>query len=303
MDTKLIAKILPTKTDGKRTIGTGYPIAKDLVLTARHVVIFPERDDSKPIVIEWTDCDCTEEVTEIVFDGGAECDIAILRCKIPEQAHVAILARRFPIVDERWAGFGYPQIGKNENAGTRDKIPVKGDFYSPDATSHKILLTSDGDALEKEGWRGVSGVPAFQGNTLYAVITSTPTNRGECFTAVSIPHLFEHNKAFCEALKSPIDEEAIKAQTKALHNTIKLNIKKLLLKNFNEELLKEYFELPDKNNIDGMVEYLLENKASSVRESIAHLTRVLQKHDKIDNKATKKCRYFCSRFKPYPHII
>jgi len=36
----LIARVLPTKAQGGRTIGTGYPITKDLVLTARHVVLF-----------------------------------------------------------------------------------------------------------------------------------------------------------------------------------------------------------------------------------------------------------------------
>ena len=46
MDTKLIAKILSTKKDGKRSVGTGYPIAEGLVLTARHVV-FPHWSDTQ----------------------------------------------------------------------------------------------------------------------------------------------------------------------------------------------------------------------------------------------------------------
>ncbi|QLQ32165.1 MAG: hypothetical protein HZT40_11870 [Candidatus Thiothrix singaporensis] len=69
MDTKLIAKILPTKKDGKRSVGTGYPIGKGLVLTARHVV-FPHWTDTQKVEVEWPDLNHKAAVTDIVFDGG-----------------------------------------------------------------------------------------------------------------------------------------------------------------------------------------------------------------------------------------
>jgi hypothetical protein len=280
MKSEYIAKILSSKKDGKRTIGTGYPIAKDLVLTARHVVIFPERNESKPIVIEWTDYNYSDDnVTEIVFDGGKECDIAILRCKIPPQVQISfsILARRFPIEHETWAGFGYPQIGKDEEAGTRKIISVLGKFHPPIATSHEITLTSESDALEKEGWRGVSGAPVFQGATLYAVIIQTPKKRKECFTAVSIPYLLKHNEKFREAIKPPIDEKIIKEQTKKLHEEIKTNIEILLESNFDLKDLRISLRLP--NNEETSYSYIAEYLTKqSTRESIGTLIRILNKN-------------------------
>ncbi len=206
MDTTLIAKVLPTKKNGKRSIGTGYPISKNLVLTARHVVISPDRDTSKPIVIEWPDIKddsgnaYTTEVTRIAYDGGDQYDIVLLECKVPSQAHITplVLSQRFPQSHEKWEGFGYPQIGKNEEVSTREKISILGIFHSPDDNNYKISLTSESDALKKTGWRGLSGAPVFQGRGLYAVIIETPIEREKCFTAVSIPYLLTNVSEFCE---------------------------------------------------------------------------------------------------------
>jgi V8-like Glu-specific endopeptidase len=282
MDTTLIAKILPTKKDGKRTIGTGYPIAKDLVLTARHVVIFPERNQDKPIVIEWADYknasgDIYSVEAEIVFDGKEECDIAILKCQIPPQIQISssVLARRFPIEHEKWAGFGYPRIGKDEDAGTRKKISVLGKFHPPDTTSHEITLTSESDALEKADWKGVSGAPVFQGTVLYAVISSTPTKRGECFTAVSIPYLLKNNEDFRAAIKQHINE-AIDESKKNLHDKVKKEIAKIL-KNWRitpEELAEEW-DLPVKTE-DYIADYLVDEKKNTVKQAIIKLKKILE---------------------------
>lgn len=206
MDTTLIVKILPTKQakyGGKRTVGTGYPIGKNLVLTARHVVVFPERDETTPITVEWPDLGHKDENAKIVFDGGVDCDVAILECQIPPQAQVSplLLVRQPPVAHVTWESFGYPAIGKDEDGGdVRKKISALGKFHSPDSASHEISLTSESDALEKAGWRGISGAPVFHGRVLYAVITSTPTNRAACFNAVSIPYLLATNKAFREVV-------------------------------------------------------------------------------------------------------
>jgi len=201
MDTRLIAKILSTEMDGSRAIGTGYPIAENIVLTARHVVVFPNRNKNLPIIIEWPDYNYKDEnVTEIVFDGGDKYDLVILRCKTPPLAQLplSILTQRFPVEHETWAGFGYPRIGRVE-AGTREKISVLGKFHPTNSEGIEVNLTSESDSLEKEGWCGLSGAPVFQGKILYAVIISTPRNRDECFSAVSIPWLLKTNSNFKKA--------------------------------------------------------------------------------------------------------
>ena len=225
MDTQLIAKVLPTKKDGKRSIGTGYPISKDLVLTARHVVIFTARDDKIPISIEWPDLKedqgllCKTEVTEIVYESE-QYDIAVLKCRVPPQAHISplLLSRRFPVEHELWVTFGYPRLGKDENAHTREKISALGRFHPPDTDNHKISLTSESDAVEKSGWCGISGAPVFQSTDLYAVIIETPENRGECFTAVSIPYLLKHDQLFFKIVGLDRLELGFSSAIAYLHN-------------------------------------------------------------------------------------
>lgn len=200
MDSTLIAKVLLTKKDGKRSIGTGYPIAKNRIITARHVVYFDERDYEKPITVEWPDLGHQCLKAKVIYDGGEQCDIAVLECDTPPQSHVSplILSSRFPQAHESWEGFGYPRLGRAEDA-TRNKISALGKFHAPDRVSHRISLTSKSDAIDKPDWGGISGAPAFQGNVLYAVISSTPMNRNECFTAVSIPHLMK-----CEVFRKAV---------------------------------------------------------------------------------------------------
>ncbi len=200
MDSKLIVKILPTKKDGKRSIGTGYPIAKGLVITARHVVEFNDRDTVVPITVEWPDLNHSDaKVSEIVWVSDVH-DIAILQCQTPPNMSLPsdLLAKRDPKQHEEWSGFGYPAIGKDPESGQREKIPAMGKFFPPDATSPILTITSESDSLEKAGWCGLSGAPVFQGPHLFAVITETPTKRNECFIAISIPWLIRNNEQFRE---------------------------------------------------------------------------------------------------------
>lgn len=272
--------------DGRWKLGTGYPIARDLVLTARHVVDFPERDTEKRILLKWTDYQHSfgekeDENAEIIFNGGTECDIAILRCKIPPQVQVStsILGRRFPKAHEKWETFGYPEVGVNETTGSHDKDSLLGMFHAPDLANHNINLTTFSQAVDKEDWQGVSGAPVFQGNTLYAVIIKTSKRREEYFKAVSIPYLLKHNEKFCNALKQS-DDEAISEQKQLLHKEIKSNVKRLLLKNFSEAVLQDCLEMPDKT-IDGIVESLVtgeQDKSASVLDALSVLTIILEKH-------------------------
>ena len=210
MDSKLIAKILPTKEDGKRTIGTGYPIGKDLVLTARHV-LFPHWDDTKKVEVEWKDLNCLSSVTEVVFDGGEACDIAVIRCQTPPQAPVSVwmLGRQTPNLNNRWDSLGYSRLGKDEDTGSRVLVSALGEFHHPNGT-HLINLTSKSDAKDKDNWKGLSGAPVFQGGMLYAVIIETPEERAECFSAIYLPHLLADNEKFRQAVG--LDDNAIAIQ-------------------------------------------------------------------------------------------
>ena len=283
MDTTLITKIFAPKKDGTWKLGTAYPIAKNLVLTARHVVDFPERDTQKNILLKWTDHqhvfgEHEQEKSEIVFNGGDSCDIVILHCITPPQAQISteILARNLPTSWDKWESFGYPELGVNATTGSHDKVSLIGVFHAPDQVDHHINLTTESDAVEKEDWQGVSGAPVFHSNNkrLYAIIIKTPRNRKDIFKAVSIPHLFE-NPQFCAALKQPIDE-AIAEQKQALVQEIKSNVKRLLLKNFSDTQLRECLKLADNKKIDDIVDEL--NLSVSVLDALSTLSMILEKH-------------------------
>lgn len=284
MDTRFIAKILPTKINGKRSIGTGYPVGNDLVLTARHVVVFAARDNMIPISVEWPDFGYADTNAEIVFDGGEECDIAVLRCRIPPQVNLPalLLARRFPVPHEEWASFGYPRMGKDSNEeGVRDKVSALGKFHPPDVISHKISLTSESDAIEKEGWCGISGAPVFQGGLIYGVISSTPTNRNECFKAVLIPWLVNNDLLFKQCLGMDDEQsecqkfvegqkqlirvmlEEIKQEVLFAELATKLNLE---LENMTAELLAEALFTAFDQDCLGLYDLLLQVAADSLKQ-------------------------------------
>lgn len=205
MDSTLIAKILAPRTNGKNAIGTAYPISKDWVLTARHVVDFENRDASQPISIIWPDLPdpenkkpyavtATQDSIEF-FDGY---DIALIRCMAPPKAHSSplILSDRHPIARESWISMGYAQVGKDGD--NRDKVSAMGDIFPPDTSKPVLDLESKGDAKQKEGWKGISGAPVFRGHTLIGVLTHAPEDINERLRAVSIAYLLEKDEKFRE---------------------------------------------------------------------------------------------------------
>lgn len=54
---RLIARIYTVDRDGYDRVGTGYPVAPDLLVTALHVVSYSEQEEGKGIFIVWDECD------------------------------------------------------------------------------------------------------------------------------------------------------------------------------------------------------------------------------------------------------
>lgn len=228
MDSTLIAKILAPTLTNTNAIGTGYPISKDLVITARHVVDFDTRDISKPIEIVWTDITISENTSQsysvkvkqehiAFFDGY---DVALIKCQAPPQAHISplILSERHPIDAERWKSMGYAKVGKHYEM--RNKVAAMGEIFPPDICCAILDLESKGDAKEKVGWKGISGAPVFRGHTLIAVLIETPENMNERLKAVSIPYLLKHVPEFREMTGVGLHSCDFTAATKALQTNI-----------------------------------------------------------------------------------
>jgi hypothetical protein len=206
-DSLLVAKILSPKTNGYNVIGTAYPISKDLIITARHVVDFAERDVDKPISIIWTDIldgdekPYTVEVSQmnIVFNGGEKYDVVLIRCALPANVDIPPLLGVHPVEHQKWKSMGFPQVGKEED-GLRHKISAMGEIFPPDKNNSILHLASLNDARENNAWMGMAGAPVFSGEILIAVITGRLHDFKDRFLAVSIPYLLANEIGFRKAV-------------------------------------------------------------------------------------------------------
>jgi hypothetical protein len=207
LNSTFIAKILSPKVNGKNAIGTAYPISKNLIITARHVVDFAERDVDKPISIIWTDIldgdekPYTVEVSQmnIVFNGGEKYDVVLIRCALPANVDIPPLLGVHPVEHQKWKSMGFPQVGKEED-GLRHKISAMGEIFPPDKNNSILHLASLNDARENNAWMGMAGAPVFSGEILIAVITGRLHDFKDRFLAVSIPYLLANEIGFRKAV-------------------------------------------------------------------------------------------------------
>jgi hypothetical protein len=273
MKTEFFAQIFtPTTVASQWEAGTAYPIAKDLLITARHVLYPEQQDETKLREVEWSDYKdaagqkFTSNITRVVFDGGKDLDIAIVACQTPPEVNSFIkLSDRDPNADEGWDSFGYPQAGKNAQ-GRLEKIPCKGTFFQPDSNSYLLHLTSEGDAITKELWQGLSGAPVFNRSNprqLLAVIISTPKSLNERLYAVSIPYLLRTNEEFKKAVGYSVDADTITnllpdvkldEDFKAfLHKQICAELKFPEVKYLNEQLAKLFNHDKTAENLETLI--------------------------------------------------
>jgi len=187
----LIAVFVPTTDgtgkdfEGKRgQLAIGYPVGKDLILTARDVLQpgspdyrvhyrlklcwhhFRSNDDS-----DWI------EISEdkIVWRGQGDLDAALIRCRRPPEAvGWGIVSSEKPLDGMRWSSGGFARATRHE------------DVRNPDGFGGEIRSTSDQDACfeltedlqpEKgQDWKGVSGMPVFVGRKILGVVRSVTPN-------------------------------------------------------------------------------------------------------------------------------
>lgn len=207
MKAELFAQIFIPTTDGEWTLGTAYPIAEGLVITARHVVFPDDRDASTLGEVVWPECKTSgnpfkSDIKEILFSGDKDIDIAVVVCDTPPQVSASlILSAKDPVAGEAWDSFGYPRAGENKK-GIREEIPDMGKFFSQNPNKLKLHLTTEGIAITPELWKGMSGALVFNRKTgkLVGVISEVPKNFNGRLYAVSIPYLLRTNDDFKKAV-------------------------------------------------------------------------------------------------------
>src|SRR5208282_6437332 len=211
---------------------TGYPIGRDRIITAAHVLnqefkspyieaFF--RDPEHPGSYLCSTC-------EIVWDGrkdrgpDAAVDVAVLRCQLPDKfaAEIPVLEQA-PLALVKAHAQGYPAITRK---GKRQSPLAAFGEFAPIPTGQMEIELHCSDALrDTQNWKGVSGAPVFVEDHFAGIIYEyRRTHRFDHFGAIAIFRLLE-DEQFQIAIGWPDSkDEAYRRKTQA---GIKARLKKL----------------------------------------------------------------------------
>lgn len=173
MDKNLCVEFFVPVQGGQGRFGTGYPVAKDLILTAQHVLFPTNRDDKKPIEMRWHNLakphNRWQAAGKIVWSGGRRFDAALIQHPLPKGIHhYGLLAEQRPATSCEWESEGFPEAGRKGDGscpvGMMGKVFSSADRYSV------IVLGADYPPGVAENWRGASGSPVFVGGRIVGVI-------------------------------------------------------------------------------------------------------------------------------------
>ena len=200
MDKSLIVAVFVPTTDAARTdhkgcegtIATGYPVAPDLVLTARHL-FHPEspvlRDPRYPVKVRWhyhrqhPDADSqgwiplAPDEDAMVWRGTADLDAVLLRCPRPQGAlGWGIVSEEPPTDDMPWVSEGFPRATVYD--ALRDPCAFAGKCFSKAPGEYYFELDARAPPEAEEDWRGASGMPIFVGRRILGVAQRVPKKFG-----------------------------------------------------------------------------------------------------------------------------
>jgi hypothetical protein len=205
LDLSRVVEIYAESRD-EGTIGSGYLVTDQLILTAGHVIRGATRVDVRPLgTAEWL-------VSTSVWPGDSEVDITLLRPQRPER----LSTRRAPV---RWGsvrsatepisctavGFPWAQARPTGRREVRDTEQIFG-HVAPlgHAKSGRLAITVISTPpiarTDSSGWEGMSGAAVFAGPYLIGLVAIDPARFGAArLVAVSIEELAK-DKRFARLL-------------------------------------------------------------------------------------------------------
>lgn len=214
MNKNLVAEIfVPLQGMDEGEIGTGYPIARNLILTARHP-LFPDqppRDDEGcnrhgcKIEVRWrhpgVDVNRWWPVRGIAWESETW-DLALLDCDLPSDVSTwGLLSEQRPQDEMEWVSAGFPHVG-GKRAGVRQPFHMKGGVFSMCDVEDSFALEATAGPSAMEDWKGASGSPVFVNWRILGVIVSVPDNLGaERLRAVPMWRVLREDEGFRKAVR------------------------------------------------------------------------------------------------------
>ena len=193
MDNSLLIAVFVPTTDkagkdfkGKRgELATGYPVEKDLILTARHILQTGPpyyRDGRYPVRIVWH-CSCSNDKADwiaipdqdIVWPSQKDLDAVLIRCSPPRDGMGwGIVSRDRPLDKMEWASEGFPAFTRYKKERCTNRF--SGKVRSNALNESCVELTVEKAPEVGDDWKGVSGMPVFVGRKIIGVAQSVPPN-------------------------------------------------------------------------------------------------------------------------------
>lgn len=226
IDENLTARIYTVDKDGHDRVGTGYPVTPNLLITALHVVDYPEIAQDSEIEVVWPECDAENiQLTrkDVIYKGGEnEYDLALVKCKTPLQANLP-LSQFNPAHNSNFICRGYPLASLHKTKPKHDALRFSGNTEGNHKDAYLELTTNTtviGDAkeLNVDGWSGLSGAPVIVNDKLAGVISTKYKTVEKRLFAVSLPHSLKHCSDFVSNFveESLFEEKIIEQITKTL---------------------------------------------------------------------------------------
>ena len=169
----------PVAGGTSESVGTGYLIAADLLLTASHVV--PENAGAARVRIE-ADGSWHDALAGAVW-RDADLDAVLIRLRQPRQGIDPVeWAEEAVVADEAWRSVGYPKAGVvlEDGRSSWKSVGLGGTLYAGGGggQGHKQLDLGVTDPPAPELWSGASGAPVLVGGRLAGLVKQVPPNFG-----------------------------------------------------------------------------------------------------------------------------
>ena len=200
MEKKYIVEVfVPTKghKGEKGMIGTGYPVGKGLLLTARHVLYPANRDKKYPIQVRFSALGIAdaqwEPIVGVAWEGTEALDVSLVEASFPPEVNRwgSVMAAE-PADHVQWISEGFAAAGGKKN-GKRQSASMGGKVFSKQETESYFELGTDYAPQTGQDWRGASGSPVFVGGWIIGVITHCPEKFGsERLKATKMKCLLAH---------------------------------------------------------------------------------------------------------------